>query len=145
HREEDACSPEESEKEQADRRLAACGWAQAANKQGQTQTRTLKAPPGLKARLLGSEGTDQGNLETRALRSLADAKYKEGENHYANEEHDPADHRHHSQKNALEGVEPHKRILVVGFDEKEDDCRDDRQVGNRTCGIVTQPGLAGLG
>jgi hypothetical protein len=52
-------------------------------------------------------------------------------------EHCVEEYRHYAEADGLEGMEADQRNFVVGFEEEEDDRRDDRDVGEG-CGEVVR-------
>ena len=107
--------------------------------------------------LLGSKLADQGQLIAFTLESLEQHDHPDNEKSQAYERNEhPSDHgnyREHgidgeggdAKKDGLPRVKADVGIPVIGFDNQEDDCRDDGDVGQSAGSIVRQTRLRGRG
>jgi len=89
------------------------------------------------------DGDDPQGEETEADHHLKHGKHKEdqaktgyhGDEHRQNQEDHPNGKPGHGESDGLEGVEADQRDPVVGFDDEEEDRRDDGDVGERGGGV----------
>jgi len=75
-----------------------------------------------------TESYHQGRKQHQQLAHHRD----KGQDQVHNPERGTDDQCRQPQSNALKGMKAHEAIFVVGFDQKKNDCRNNRAVGQRT-------------